>query len=271
MDKPQPTTLAKRYPHEFDKRIVFYEEPHIYEVDGKQGYTSVTTWNHSHFEKFDSSKIIDKILTNKKWNTDPTYKYYQKTREDIENMWEENRNKAAQAGTLTHYNIECFYNEMPVEDDSIEYSYFKNFVKDHPHLEAYRTEWFVFHEDLKLAGSIDMLFREHAPDSPDCDEEGYIYHIYDWKRARSIERDTNFNKKAITECIKHLPDTNYWHYALQLNVYRKILKDIYNINVKELWLVVLYPDNSNYEKEEIPILDYEMNCLFSEREKLLKK
>ena len=100
----------------------------------------------------------------------------------------------------------------------------------------------MYDDDAKIAGSIDMVYEN--PDG--------TLSIYDWKRSKNITRINNFNKFAIPPLICHLPDSNYWHYALQLNVYRKILKDIYNINVKELWLVVLYPDNSNYEKEEIP-------------------
>ena len=128
-------------------------------MNGEGGYTSVTTWNHSHFPKFDQDKIIDNILNSRK-RDDPSYKYYKMTREDIEQMWETNRIQASTAGTLTHYNVECYYNEMEPDDDSIEYKYFKNFVADYPHLRAYRTEWNVFHEELKLSGSIDMLFRD---------------------------------------------------------------------------------------------------------------
>ena len=64
---------------------------------------------------------------------------------------------------------------MKVEDDSIEYEFFQNFVKDHPHLEAYRTEWCVYDEDLKIAGSIDMVFK---------DTRNGEFYIYDWKRTK---------------------------------------------------------------------------------------
>jgi ATP-dependent exoDNAse (exonuclease V) beta subunit len=253
----EPTFLAKLNQHERDKRIVFYEGPHIYEIDGKQGYTSVTTWNHSHFPEFNQTKIIDNILKSRRYN-DPSYKYYSMTREDIENMWEKNRVEASTAGTQTHYNIECYYNNIDVSDNSIEFKYFKNFVEDNKHLKAYRTEWCVFHEELKLSGSIDMLF---------IDNNTGEFLIYDWKRSKGIEYENNYGKSALTPCIKHLPDTNYWHYALQLNVYRRILLEKYDINVKKMALVVLHPDHSykNYEVIDVNIMEKELNDLWDVR------
>ena len=50
----KPDKLEKENVHPRDKDIEFDEGPHIYTVKGKQDYTSVTTWNHSHFAHFDS-------------------------------------------------------------------------------------------------------------------------------------------------------------------------------------------------------------------------
>jgi len=36
---------------------------------------------------------------------------------------------------------------------------FLEFVKNTPTLKPYRTEWIIYHEDLKLAGSIDMIYE----------------------------------------------------------------------------------------------------------------
>ena len=44
--------LETKNPHPQDKRIKFFEVGHRYEIDGEGGYTSVTTFNHSQFEKF---------------------------------------------------------------------------------------------------------------------------------------------------------------------------------------------------------------------------
>ena len=57
-----------------------------------------------------------------------------------------------------HYDIECFYNNMDVKNDSVEYGYFNTFYNDYKELEAHRTEWMIYDKELKLAGSIDMIF-----------------------------------------------------------------------------------------------------------------
>jgi ATP-dependent exoDNAse (exonuclease V) beta subunit len=160
-----------------------------------------------------------------------------------------------------HYDVECYYNNLPVHNDSIEFQYFKKFVADFPKLKAYRTEWCVYYEELKLSGSIDMIFE-----NPD----GTIQ-IYDWKRCREISYENLYNKSSITPCISHLPDTNFWHYALQLNTYKTILEHKYGKKVTGLYLVCMHPDNHNksYDRIEVPFLEKEMHDLMEFRKQQL--
>lgn len=253
--------LAMKNAHIRDKDISFEEGPHIYTVKGDRGgYTSVTTWNHHHFAEFDADGIIDKMMKSKNWNN-PTYKYYGMTREQIKKMWDDNRDAAACAGTKMHNNIERQYNGMDVEDDSPEYGFFKNFQGDYSHLVPYRTEWMVYYEELKLSGSIDMIYEN--PDG--------TLQIYDWKRCQEIKHEAEFGKYAKTTCISHLPDTNFWHYALQLNVYKTILEHKYGKKVTALYLVCMHPENKykNYQRIEVPFLDKEMADLIMLRKQEL--
>ncbi len=256
--------LSTKNAHERDKDISFEEGPHIYTVLGDRGgYTSVTTWNHEHFEKFDTDKIINNILKSKNMEN-PDYKYYGKTAEDIKKMWDDNRDKAAQAGTNMHNDIECFYNGMEVKNDSDEFGYFEKFYTDYKDLKPYRTEWMVYYEDLKLSGSIDMVYEN--PDG--------TLQIYDWKRCQEIKHEASFGKFAKTKCISHLPDTNFWHYALQLNMYKTILEHKYDKKITDLYLVCMHPDNKYkmYERIKVPILDKEMDELIKLRkQQLLEK
>ena len=188
---------------------------------------------------------------------DPAYKYYGKTREQIKGEWDQNRDEAAAAGTAMHYDIECYYNGLTVQNDSVEFQWFQKFTRDFPELKPYRTEWMIYHEDLKLSGSIDMVFEN--PDG--------TLQIYDWKRCRAIEYESGFGKSAITPCISHLPDTNFWHYSLQLNTYKTILEQKYGKKITGLYLICLHPNNpyKTYDRIEVPFMEKELNDLFAVR------
>ena len=104
---------------------------------------------------------------------------------------------------------------------------FIEFIKETPNLKPYRTEWTIYHEDIKLAGSIDMIYEN--PDG--------TLSIYDWKRSKEIKKINNWNKYALTKSICQMPDANFWHYALQLNTYKAILEAKYDKKVTDLYLV----------------------------------
>lgn len=253
-------TLALRNAHQRDTRISFDEGPHLYEIDGSsEGYVSVTTLNHGYFPQFDAEKIVTNILKNKKRMADPEYKYYGMTKEAILSSWAENGKQASEAGTKMHYDIECYYNEMPVVNDSVEYRLFQTFLKEYPELTAYRTEWTVFYEEAKIAGSIDMVFLNTNTGK---------YEIYDWKRVKEISmtafKDTDV---GIIEPLSSMPNTNYWHYALQLNIYQYILKHKYGLDIANRCLIVLHPENAykRFMRYELPDLQDTVHQLFELR------
>jgi len=246
-----PTYLAEKNPHPRDKCITFDEGPHIYTINGDSDFMSVTTWNHSHFSHFDADKIIDNMMRNKeKWLKN---KYYGMTKEEIKLLWDNNGKEASEAGTKMHYDIECFYNNCPNENDSIEYKYFLEFAKNHQNLIPYRTEWMVFHEEHKIAGSIDMIFEN---------EDGSLS-IYDWKRCKDIVKTSSWNKYSHNKLIDHIPDTNYWHYCLQLNTYKYIIENKYGKTIKDMYLVCLHPNKKNYEKIKVCDLQEEVKLLLN--------
>tara|TARA_Y100000768_G_scaffold387158_1_gene377490 strand:+ start:704 stop:1471 length:768 start_codon:yes stop_codon:yes gene_type:complete len=250
--------LSKKNTHKRDLQITFDEGPHIYTIDGDSDYMSVTTWNHSHFENFNADAIITNMMKSKKWSKS---KYYGMTREEIKSQWDNNRDNAADAGTKMHYDIECYYNDVVVNNQSLEYQYFQKFVSDYPELVPYRTEWMIWDKELRFAGSIDMVYE-----NPD----GTLM-IYDWKRCKSINKSSPYMKFSHTPCIEHIPDTNFWHYSLQLNTYKAILEKNYGKKVTDMMLICLYPDNDSYQLIRVPDLSEEVNDLFNLRKLNMKK
>jgi len=270
--------LSEYNPHERDSYIVFEEAKHKYIItsDNNSHYTSVTTWNHQHFPKFNSGLVIHKMMSGKQWKEG--HKYWGMTAQEIKNLWFQNGSKVSGQGTDLHYEIECFMNQENVSQnkythqyllennhtlpqtspihETAEWQYFINFIRDHPNMHPYRTEWKIYDEELKLAGSIDMVYKNP--------EDGTLS-IYDWKRVKEINKMNNFNEFAITPCISHFHNSNFWHYALQLNTYRAILERNYGFKVKSLFLVQIHPENDNYQLFEVPILEKEIDELFAMR------
>ncbi len=271
--------LSNRNAHLRDSNIILYEETHKYKIntDLDSEYTSVTTWIDEQIEKFNTDKVINNMFQSKKWREG--HKYWGMTSDEIKNLWEKNRVASTTAGKDLHYEIECFYNdkrftfeysnkelyEIYSSDNKkthsskpVEWQYFINFINDYHHLKPYRTEWMIYDESIKIAGSIDMIYEN--PDG--------TLSIYDWKRSKEINRQHDFNKFFASPLISHLPDTNYWHYALQLNIYKYILERNYNKKIKDLFLVRLHPDAINYELIELPDLSIEIEDLVEERRTL---
>lgn len=257
-----------------DERISFIEETHVYLIDNvhDKEYYSVTQFVHQFIQHFDADHIINKMMISPKWKES---KYYNKTKEAILEEWDTLRDTAAKLGTQMHLAIEQFYNVMidplsieqnqqdPETTSTIEYNYFLNFYKNHNHLLPLRTEWRIFDEVYKIAGSIDMVFQDPT------DSSGKSICIYDWKRSKEI-KEKNWFQKCLPP-LSHLDDCNYNHYSLQLNVYKFIIERNYGLRVTQLAIVVMHPNNANYIKIDIPVLDYEIECIMAHRLKQLQE
>ena len=249
--------------HPNDLRIIFQEVGHKYWIDGVSDNISCTSYIHSFFAEFDSVKIINRIVGSMKWNTDKTYKYYKMSKEAIKKSWDDNGKEASTLGTNLHAIIERFYNNLEIEytDDQVDFLQFLDFHNDHEDMEMYRTEWVIFGEEEKLAGSVDAIFMN---------KDGTVS-IYDWKRSKEISFKS-FDGKMGKAPFEHLEDCNYSHYCLQLNLYRVLLEKYYNLIVKDMCLLVFHPLNKDgkYMKIPVPRLDKEGEMMLSHRRESIR-
>lgn len=266
--------------HEKDDYITFTELNHNYTIgDGKTKFISTTTFIHTLFSPFDADTVITNMMNSKKWSLS---KYYGMTREEIKRKWSNKARQSSMEGTGLHQYVELFMNQCSTRPllpgnshthrellemyenenreqfseiyNTREWSHFLQFVANYPNLKPYRTEWMIYDEECKIAGSIDMVYMN---------EDGTLS-IYDWKRCLTIEKTSGWNKYGIEECVNHLPDTNFWHYSLQLNIYKRILEKNYGMNISQLFLVKLHPDNKSgsFELIKLPFLRDEVSSLF---------
>jgi ATP-dependent exoDNAse (exonuclease V) beta subunit len=238
--------LAQINPHPRDSRIEFDEPTHVYTIDGDSNYKSVTTWIHSFFPHFDADKIITKMRNGRGWG--PDNKYYGMTDDEIKDGWKQNGREAAELGTAMHLNIEYYYNGqdyIPGFTDTREHKLFSEYLRDHTEYRPYRTEMTVFSKAYRLAGSIDMLYYD-----PKYGNDPDRLIIADWKRSKEI-RPSNRWERGYPP-LDNIDNCNYWHYCLQLNVYRMILEKYYGKKIREMFLVILHPNQAEYKKIMIP-------------------
>jgi hypothetical protein len=235
--------------HERDADIEFDEPLHKYTILGATDFTSVTTFIGKLFDPFDADAIIKKMMKGKNW---PQSKYFGMTAEAIKKQWADSGTLAAAEGTKMHADIEHFYKFEPLVNTSPEFEQFLRFAAQCP-LRPYRSEWRVYNEDIKIVGTIDMVF-EH-PDG--------TMSIYDWKRTKKLDKYDSWGKRAKHPALKHIPDTNFWHYALQLNLYQYILESKYGYCVIERMLVCCHPERAEFEMAPVPNLQYEIGVLLA--------
>jgi hypothetical protein len=242
--------LATKNAHVRDQDIEFQEEGHLYTIRGDKYYKSCTTWVKSFFEKFNPDEIIDKMMSSDQW---PKNKYFGMTKPEIKSLWSENGKKAAEFGTSLHKHIEEFYNGIDFPASyPVELSYFARFYFDHPELVPFRTEMMIYDEDIRICGSVDMLF---------LNEDGSLS-IYDWKFSKEIQTHS-YGKKGIGP-LSHMNDCNTSHYSLQLNVYREILERKYGFVIRDMVLVFMHRDlYESYVK--YPVSRMDLTNLFESR------
>lgn len=227
--------------HHRDSLLIFDPESHTYYIDGRP-LKSVTTLVEECFPQFDALYWAHRKAPQEGL-----------TPEELMAKWEAEACRARDLGTTMHDKIERYYLGEDSGDDTDAYRLFRCFAAVN-RLYPFRTEWRIYLEEYGIAGTLDFL--ERTPDG--------TYNIYDWKRSRKlinrfgmVEATSPFRKTGLHP-ISHLPDCSYYHYALQVSVYRYILEQKYGINVNKMRLGVFHPSYSGYYIVDLPYLRNEV-------------
>ena len=239
----------KRNSHRRDYYISFDEANHKYTVDGKI-LQSVTNIVENCFPKFDA-QLYAKTTAAKMGMTE----------EEVIAMWERKGKESRELGTAMHQQIESYYQGKDSwEDDS--YRLFKMFAEK-VKLEPYRTEWAVYDLDHNIAGTIDFV-----------DYQNGEYTIYDWKRSDKIIANgmpvkvSKYQEKGLYP-LEHLENCAYYHYALQLSLYKFILERNYNMKISKLRLGIFHPTYDKPYVLEMPYLENEVKRLMELRSEVI--
>lgn len=234
--------------HKRDQRIKFDSKNHVYSIDENDNYISATELVSKFFPAFEKDFWADK--QSKKTGV---------PKEAIIKEWDERGNKAREAGTMLHSQIERYYNDMEYEKnlDIIKFLDFEQkYILDK--YKPYRTEWKIFDEECLIAGTVDMVYEKKG---------GELF-IFDWKRSKNIiKKDgTVDNKNPFENGMKglsHLSSTDYVKYTLQQNIYKYILEKNYNKKISSMNLLIIHPNYINFHVVQVEEMKKETEYLIT--------
>ena len=238
--------------YEQDAFIDFEPEEHIYIYKGIKRMLPVSSLIAYFFDEFQALPQAENQL-----------KYKGIPVEESLDKWARSGRIASEVGTFVHLQTENYFQrgffetecelefgdkteKISVEQEKL---HFLHFIRDYD-IEPYRQEWPVYDKDLNIAGTIDLI----------CKDDDGEYAIYDWKRSSKV---VNAQGQPIVEGFRgkmsyngiSLPDTSFYHYCIQQNLYRYMLEKHYGIKVKAMNLVVLCPDYPTYYVASVPKMD----------------
>ena len=170
---------------------------------------------------------------------------------DIKRKWAYNREDASCRGTWMHLQFEMYLNAMPSDLDNPEGRLLLRYLSTLRGYTAYRTEWQIYAEDLRLAGSIDFIAMK---------ADGTVL-LVDWKRSKGLSHKYSNTFGQMTGDLRHLPDAQGVHYRLQLNLYRHILQKYYGMRVSDMMVVCCHPELSEPFVDHVPVMDGEVRTL----------
>jgi hypothetical protein len=285
--------LSIQHAHPRDSLIAFAEtipnsdEHHKYFIRGNKEYCSVSEFYKQFFQEFDKKEVALKMLQRDDFYLNKKYSDYwplvkdktlSESIEIIIKYWEDNGDEQSNLGTIMHRKIELYLNNSIArfddtkeqdfnqitgthvnddkrEPDTNEFSHFLQLYSDLQSngLQVFRTEMMMFDDESKLCGCADVIFIDKMQDITIWPTQKLKVHLGDWKRSKKIKK-SGYGKFGKFVCDA-LPDSNYYHYSLQLNLYKYILEKHYDFIVESMTMYVFHPDNNSYL--EFPVQDYQ--------------
>ena len=230
-----------------NRNIALIEETHEYTLSTQPNhiFTSVTTFIEQFFEGFDAPRVAKKLINN-------YTKYAGRTVESLIADWD----AAADHGTKVHHEIEQWIKDGvdPIDIKAINGKDWLQHYKLKSDIDIL-SEVIVYSTELSIAGTVDILAKDNSTG---------LYEIIDWKTSKKIEMVSYGKKMGTHEITKNIMDCNFYHYSLQLSLYRYILETYYGLKIHNQLIAQLHDDGVNahvapYMKDEIiAMLDHKM-------------
>lgn len=260
-DLPEIQEIRNKIIETYTNKLVFYEIPHEYYLDGVQ-YISVSDVTHR-YKPTTSEQMAENCV--KKWQKeqDPSYKYYGMSKEQILAQWKVKSDRACDFGTDVHAFGESMFYYMIGEPERILEECKEQFTEDGPQPSNPQEEAIVkFWNDLpenfvpvlaetkvfnrngtQYAGTFDILF--YYVEEPESPKNGLV--IFDYKTNEDLYK--NYNNQKLLWPFQDMLDQAVSYYTLQLGCYQVPLENLgYKVIARRL---IWVRPNGSYEKVKI--------------------
>lgn len=236
--------------HPRDSRIALDKVKHTYTVDGQNGYTGVSAFKRKWFlcwfnPEADQTPDTEETLQRQALRDEKRDKGIE-LHDWIEKFYAhpEDGNCVTNEDFVKRYfkyieKDDMLPSDLPTTDKA--WYHFIKFAIANKHWHLVRSEWQVFNEKYKLAGMLDVIFKIPMPDGT------FRTVLCDWKRISRIWYHSQ-NLMGCPRLIPHItyPASNYWDYHVQLNLYRIIVEDCYNMKIDYMLIIRLSEQCDNF-------------------------
>jgi hypothetical protein len=199
-------------------KVTFKEEGHLYESIPAVSWTSVTRVVEMFCPEFDARKQAEKSSQNvySRWYSIPVSK--------IIKIWDKERNRSTEAGSWFHHKMELKALKAGKKEHRgrVIPVYPSGFVdgikeaRDQVLVDGVYPEHLIYNEKIGVCGQSDLVFVA----------DGYV-DISDYKTNKEMKFHSyghQFgNPQMMLAPVSNLEDCEFYHYALQLSIYMKLI------------------------------------------------
>ena len=183
--------------------------------------------------------------------------------EDVRAAWRHKNKQSTDFGTLIHEEIENKLlnkkkdKDLKFKDAIVQIA--SQVLQDFPQ-GKYLHEHAVWDKEHKIAGTSDLIVKED-----------HCFSIVDFKTNKQIKYTNDYESKYLLKPVHHLPNGEYFKYALQLSFYAYLYKQTNDINCNRLCFYWMKRKNNSYEdltqcswvRYNVPDLEEEVKMLLA--------
>jgi hypothetical protein len=199
-------------------KVTFKEDGHVYESIPAVSWTSVTRVVEMFCPPF------DELIQARKSAQNPNSRWFEMPIRKIVKLWQKERDRSTEAGSWFHHKMELKALKAGKKEHRgrmipVYASPFVDGVKvarDQVLADGVYPEHLIYHDEIGVCGQSDLVFVA----------DGYV-DISDYKTNKEMKIRSYIDRfgqsQRMLPPLEHLDDCNFYHYALQLSIYMKLI------------------------------------------------